>query len=341
MSHSNGHDDPPFPADPEMIEAIREVREAAAEAIREAFARNPDASPEQVNAVLHAQVSALNRRPQRDLAGLSPDQVQRLISDDWEGRGGAVRLNEAIAAERLKGARTFQNARVLLSYLQEQGAAKATATGNLNRATVAALMEQMDWRPGYLDELRRHSKVINESDAFPLHLLRVVAELAGLIKRRTAKYSLTRQGAAMLAEEKAGELFARLFRTTFRKLNLGYVDGLPEVPGFQSTVAFPLYRFGQVGGDWRQPGELLAGRVLLPFLRGELPPREYHDPLATMLETRLLRPLEGFGLVEQKEVPGGHRLIPNQAYRKSPLYDRFLRFHLPPTLLKARHAREA
>jgi hypothetical protein len=336
MSDSNGPPEPPFPLDVEhMRKLMQQARATAEEVLREELARNPGASLEDLNAALQKHSETMNRRPQQEMGGLSPTQVRQLLSDGWEGRAGAVRLNSALTLKDLETSRTLYNARVFLRYLEEQGQAKATSAGNLSRAAVAALLERMQWPAGFVEEVHKYSKVLNEMEVFPIHVLRLVLDLGGLIKRRTGKFSLTRRGATMLADEQAGELFALLFRTTFRKLNLGYLDGLPPVPDFQNTVAYPLYRLGQVMGNWKLPEEVVD-RVVLPFLRSQLPPEEYMDPLALMLVTRLLRPLESFGLVEQNEVPDKRRLLPSHAYRKTPLYDRFLRFHLPPMLPQPR-----
>ena len=50
------------------------------------------------------------------------------------------------------------------------------------------------------------------------------------------------------------------------------------------------------------------------------------DEAARQLETRVLEPLTGFGLLEKRRLPGGHRYLPQYEYRKSRLYDRFIRF---------------
>jgi hypothetical protein len=117
-------------------------------------------------------------------------------------------------------------------------------------------------------------------------------------------------------------------RTHFRTPNLAYLDGAGPAPGFQYTVAYTLYRFANVGRAWRVPGEL-TGELLLPAVRDELAPDAGYDRAALVLETRVLRPLEGFGLAEAREVapaPGEH--LRRVAYRKAALFDRLFRFAL-------------
>ena len=132
----------------------------------------------------------------------------------------------------------------------------------------------------------------------------------------------------MLDTARAGELFATLFRAHFLRVNLALLDGVGEAPGFQHAIAFSLYRFGQVGNDWQTPAELKT-ELVLPPIREEVPTGVYHDPLDILVENRLLRPLEGFGLADVQALPREpDSWREEHRYRKTPLFDRFLLFAL-------------
>jgi hypothetical protein len=272
-------------------------------------------------------MDAYNRRGQADMGGLSPVQVQRLLSSGWEGEGGAVRLTEDLGLPELAGARILHNARAFLAALREEDGTRATSAGNLNRKFVQAMVERLAWRPGFVEDLRRWNKVVNEEDAWPLHRLRLLLDLAGLVTRRKGRFRATRRSELVTADDRAGALFALLFRSHFRTLNLAYLDGAPEAPGFQETIAYTLYRFGVVGDAWRSPEELAAG-LLLPTLRERLEEEPPPDPAPLILRTRLLGPLEDFGLADLREEPGEQRWETRRFYRKTALFDRFLRFEL-------------
>src|SRR5450759_5173778 len=62
----------------------------------------------------------------------------------------------------------------------------------------------------------------NEEDVPDLKELRVVLGLAGLLKKRHGRFSLTRRGEQMLAAEQSGRLFALLLRTYFGRFNMFY-----------------------------------------------------------------------------------------------------------------------
>lgn len=107
----------------------------------------------------------------------------------------------------------------------------------------------MHWRPGQKEDTIRFNKVLNEHDVRPLHIIRIICELARLVRRRKRKFLVTNKGQQLLGEQKAGELYTLLFRTFFRQFNLSYLDGLPECYGLQGTIAYSLYRLKKVGAS--------------------------------------------------------------------------------------------
>jgi hypothetical protein len=255
--------------------------------------------------------------------------VHRLLEADWEGEGSAVQVNASLALDELEPSTTLHNARLFLALLAEMGTAKATPKGNLPRAFVAAFHERMRWAPDTLGrEWLAERKIINEDDLTPLHLQHVLLQLAGLIKRRKGNFSLTRRGQQHSGAERAGALFATLFRTYFRVFNLAYLDGYGPVPGLQRSIAFTLHRFGQVGGEWRRADDLTRDLVL-PAVLAEVPPPRYSDPLPNILRLRVLNPLEGFALAEMREIPRAPGEWGREfEYRKGPLFGRVLRFEV-------------
>ncbi len=286
----------------------------------------PD-SLDELESRLAEAADAYNRRPQPELGGLAPCQLHRLLTADWAEPGGPLELDRSLRLPELEGARVLANARIALGALARSGGTRATAAGNLNRRFVAEMVEAMVWPPGQREDLYRYNKVVNEADAWPLHLVRVLLDLAGLVRRRKGAFRITRRGEALLPDEQAGELYALLFRTRFRDMNLAYMTRGPEAPGLQHAVAYSLYRFAQLGDRWKLAEELVDD-VLLPEVRDEIPPSEFFDLSELLLKTRVLMPLESFGLAAERRLPGDDPLTAPRQYRKTPLYDRFLRFNL-------------
>ncbi len=313
MSGSDSHDPASHPLD-----AIRDAVEAL-------LRSDPTSTLGEINAVAARGALAYNRTPQEELGGLSPAQMHGLLTDDWSGTG-VVRLDGALGPDDVAPSQTLKNVRLLLEAVGECGTVRATARGNLPRALVHALADRMlvpaNYPAGHLSDR------LNEEDVVPLHRARVLAELAGLMKRRKGEYSLTARGSRLAREERSGDLYTLLFSTYFRTMNLAYFDRFGHnAPAFQHMIAYLLYGFGRLGESWRSPAEIAAAILPAPVL-SELPPSGGLDWAPSVTERRLLAPLEAFALAESRALGDERDFVRRRAYRPTPLFHRFLRFEL-------------
>lgn len=285
----------------------------------------------ELNASVRARMDHYNSTPQAELAGLSPIEAFELLRGDWETTG-PLRLNHELTLHDLADAEFFHNARTLMAELRDRGVVKATAAGNLNRTFVGEMLERMRWPAGFAAEVHRFNRVLNELDVFPLHLLRLVLQLAGLVRKRKG-FLISREGLALLDDGRAGELYTLLFRTFFRDLNLGYLDRFPLVEWLQAAVSFALYALARVPAEWAEP-QKLAEMVWPPNLQFDEPAPELEARIPGIgwlyagqaTATRLLQPLSRFGLLERRELPPLHGWDRPFEVRKTPLLGRFLRF---------------
>lgn len=280
-----------------------------------------------LNRELNKISDAHNKRPCAEFGGLSPEQVGNLLYTPFGSPESGLQLNTDLSLDDLRHAEILMNARV---FLRELDVINWTATtkklGNLNRKFVASMLEKMQWPDGFIEELWRFNKVANEEDVFPLHILRIVLEQARLIRKVSGEMRVTKQGKALCKDEAAGELFALLFTTFFGTFELSYLDRMPEHPMLQNALAYSLYRLGRDGGTWQTP-EQLSEALLLPRVAQEADQSDYVNMPALLTETRILRPLGRFALVESQDGigPSGYWKEMIQA-RKMPLFDKFVRF---------------
>ncbi len=307
-------DDQPSPG---VQDLVQEIEEAGLE------------TEEDIRAYLAQRVGDHNHTPLKGLGGISPAQAQALIEEGFDG-DGYLRIAEDLSLDELETSGFLHNARLFLMRLQEMGGAKATTAGNLTRAFVGEMLEAMRLPPGYLEEIHRMNKVVNEEDAWILHVLRLNLEIAGLVKRRKGTFSITRKGRSMLSPESAGRLLAHLFSTYFGRFNLDYGRRISRGSGLQPIVPLFLWQTGFRAGAWISEAEL--ARLVLPPKRD--PESESRGDGwsgdALDFEYQILEPLKWFGLMEEKLKPqavGGR--YPSQdsiLVKKTPLFDRFLRF---------------
>jgi hypothetical protein len=272
-------------------------------------------------------VGGYNQTPLEGLGGISPAQAQALIEEGLEGEG-ILRIAEDLSAEEVSSPDFLANARLLLTRLGETGGTKATAAGNLTRAFVGKMLEAMRLPPGYLAETHRMNKVVNEDDVWPLHVLRVNLEVAGLVKLRKGTFSLTKRGRSMLPPESAGRLYAHLFRSYFRKFNLDYGSRFSRTSGLQFAVPLLLWQMGIRAEKWISVAELAD--LILPPRSHQTPEGGGRSEGAFDLRHQVLKPLVGFGLLEEQRKPeaAGERYpgLDSILVRKTPLFDRLLRF---------------
>jgi hypothetical protein len=286
----------------------------------------PFGSLEDANRALTVFTDEYNQRPQAELGGLSPDQMAQLLYGDWVGHG-ALLLNESLTIEELGSVAFLADARTLLAYIRDSGPVKATSAHNLPRAVIAALLPRLRMPVQHRVTVEYGLPgPVNEADVLWLSPLRHVSMFAGLLIRRKG-FRVTARGSELLSDDRAGELYALLFRTLFRTLDLRALGRDDRHPGLQSTVAYSFYKLRECAGDWSS-AESLAEHAWLASAKE--PPSEWEaanvDFRHYAFRHRVLDPLTQFGLMEERGLRTDVRWRDSVEYRTTPLFPRFLRF---------------
>lgn len=286
----------------------------------------PFASIEDAQRAMDAQMRGYNSRPQADLGGLSPSQMYDLLYGDWKSTG-ALRLNEHLTLDDLSGAAILADARTLIAYIRDEGPVKETAARYLPPAAVVALLPglRMLLEPGIS---RNHTfKTPSREAEVPWLLeLREIMTFGKLLVRRKG-VRITTLGRALLPVERAGELYAHVFRTFFRSFNLSVLDGASLNAGLQGTLAYSLHMLRSTAREWKSPKEL-AQSSWLESAKDPLDAweRTSGDHRYIPFKCRVLDPLVQFGLLEIRPHKRDGAMRWESDYRCSPLYARFLRF---------------
>lgn len=313
----DGCESPPFRELPPHLQGIEEL-------LRSGELETMD----ELQAWVGTQTEGYNEAPQGELSGLSPAQAHALLGGDWKG-GGPLRLTEDLPLDQLVGAPMLTNARILLQAAIENDGLLATKAGNLRRVVVTEMLDRMTWPDGYAERVRQANKTINEDDVWGLHVLRVVLDVAGLLRRRKGRFKVTRDGRRLVKESNASALLAHIFRAYFREFNLSYLDRDSDAPDLQYLVPLLLWRIGAEGRNWVD-AEALAKQVLPDSLR-----RDPEDPPmcsdwgVSRCQRRVVEPLVRFGLLEERVVsPIDEKWWRRRAeVRVTPLFDQLLTFH--------------
>jgi len=292
----------------------------------------PQAQLDELNRKLASITQAYNTTPDPKMGGLSSEQVARLIYLDWGETGSPIRFNTDLPLDVFEKAPFFRQSRTLLKALLDSGGVKATSSKNLPRNFVSELFPRI-CDATLVDGIHHYKKVLNEQDVWPMHMARVVAQVAGLIRLRKGIFTVTAAKAALLSDNRAGELYRCLFVAFFRKFNLDYSHrGTIEAGGLQTCAGYTLLRLGQVAEEWC-PVDELPESTLLPAVRYEINAaiqRFSYWTVSIVLTNRLLSPLIEWGLLEGREEPTSKFTSDLKAVRITPLFKAFLSFSIDP-----------
>lgn len=297
----------------------------------EAEGRDSELEMEAIHRFLVEKYQRQNTTPDPEMGGLSPEQVFRLAYSAWGEPDSPIQFNTGMTPGDCERSPFFRRMRTMLCAVRDAGGVKATATKNFNRKFVGEMVD------GLLSDKERaditqYFKAPNEQDVFPLHVVRVVAQIAGLLRLYKGTFLVPKTKQALLTPERAGDLFRELFITFFLKFDLSYLVRFgPKAESVQASAGYTLYRLGIVADDWHS-AEALPGEVLLPAVRSEVEEEiagNEFESVGRVLEYRLIKPLIDWGLLEGRyentESPYFKSLV---SLRVTPLYRNFLRFSI-------------
>jgi hypothetical protein len=233
----------------------------------------------------------------------------------------AIRIANELSVGEIAGSPVARNTLILLRQAIECDGLPLTATGNLSRAAVAEMCKLIEWPDYNQADAFRVNKVINEPDFLPLHVVRQLAQAAGLVRAQRGKLIATPLGKSMLSDTKQAALLAILFHLAFWHMDLGYFARglLGSWP--QTDAGVVLWSLSVCADEWQSPEKLTRlCTIPEPAMFSET-----WDRTPYAMEARILRPLLWFGLLEHRseEIPGS-RFGENHFYRKAELFERLL-----------------
>jgi hypothetical protein len=297
------------------------------EEIRQALEGQEFGSFEELQSAVDRMTGGRNRQAIEDFCGLSPEQMFRFLHFPFTSPDIA-RFAETLPQP--------PEAPVLaLFMLLTDGCAgsgmKATAKGNLPRAFCqeAALSY---WGAEKYEGWTLGHGVRQERDCLELNVIRLISELAGLLRKYRGRFLLTKKAGTLLAAG-AGKVYLELFEAYAGKFNWGYSDGYADLVIVQQSFLYSLFLLHRFGDPFRPPA--FYEEKFLRAFPGVL--REIAEPGYKTKEDYIghcytLRTMERFahffGLIEIKALSPG--IFPHQIeIRKSPLLDQFVNFSFP------------
>jgi len=237
--------------------------QALVDEIAEAAAQQPFMSLEELDALAKQRMNQRNQRALDEFCGLSPEQMTHLLHAPFDSPE-TVRFSTDIASIR-----ETEIMRVFIPLIEVIGECglKTTAKGNLPLKFCKAMAEQLrqadDGDGGGIRRLRIGG-ISSEVDLEVLHCTRLVAQLAGLIRKYRGKFVLTRKCQKMQISGAYGEIYLELFKAYTTKFNWGYRDGYPEAGIVQHSFLYTLFLLASFGNT-QQPQQFYEDKFLAAF----------------------------------------------------------------------------
>ena len=309
-------------ADQQSFNPAREINEELRQLLEGKQLDSLEAMQTEVDRFMQAR----NHAPLSEFHGLSPSQMQQLLDRPFDAPE-LVRFNEVLPVEsNAPVARLFK---LLAEAIGEQGV-KPTAKGNLPRALCREVAQVYLGEEGY-DKATRFGGINKEEDFFELHQLRLVAEMAGLLRKYRGRFILSRECKTMLAGPGMAAIYPRLLRTFASEYNWAYGDGYQELLFIQRSFLFTVYLLWRYGDELRSSRFYVEAYIeAFPALLGEIVPTTYSEPEDTLARCYRLRTLtrfaEWFGLIEVKKSDDPLAMISDFELRRTPLLEQVLRW---------------
>ncbi len=230
-------------------------------------------SLDEVQAFVGRHTLQRNRKPLDEFHGLSAEQMHCMLNLPFASPD-LVHFPEVLDE---RPAAPIMSLFAMLSDAIGDKGLKPTAKGNLPQkfCREAALAY---WDEDQYRENTRFGGINREEDFLDLHITRLTAELAGLIRKYKGRFILSRDCRAVLNGQGLAALYPRLFRAYVEQFNWGYWDRYPELRLIQTAFLFTLYLLTRYGDTW-QPHEFYENGFLsaFPMVLDELP----HDQVFT------------------------------------------------------------
>lgn len=261
-------------------------------------AMNPNLSLDELNVVIQHKMQARNNRPDPDFCGLSPTQMTNWLYAPFdELQWVTITTPEVLSSSPVMRYLTL----ILDEAMQNEGTFKATSKGNLPAKLVKQASELL---PEFaVSQFPRNISISefsgsNEDKFNALHYTRVLAEIAGIIYRRSGCYHVKKDAQKQYQKQGLQAFFKPMLEAAISKYNWGYLDGFKQDVDLRTFWLFMLWRIQSHNRVDQLTEEVITAfpDVLLAFS-----PDDYFSPeqnLGTLIESRFIeRFLQFWGFV--------------------------------------------
>lgn len=207
-------------------------------------------SIDEAQAFLDDLVAKKNTEPIPEFLNLSPEQMYRMLYSPFSETSDILALNRSLSKEDLLDIPVVKETVYFLKRLSELQPLKATLKGNLPQAFAREMHDKFPEHPRY------HYPIRSEEEDSKLSALRHVVDMAGWIKKRNQKFSLTQKGQIVVQKGFGTDDFFYLFETYTREFNWASRGLYPDLDIIQESFLFCCYLLYRKAKTYIQTNEL-------------------------------------------------------------------------------------
>jgi len=271
-------------------------------------------------------VATKNAEPVPEFLGLSPEQMYRLLHSPFTGTTDILTFNRNLLKEDLLDIPVVKETIYFLKRLSELQPLKATAKGNLPQAFAREMHGQFPEYPNF------HYPIRSEEQDSKLSALRHLLDMAGWVKKRNQKFSLTQKGQIVVQNGFGIDDFFHLFETYTIKFNWASRDLYPNLDIIQESFLFSCYFLYRETKTYIQVNEITTSFIrAFPAVLNKVERIPFMEPEEEVRYAFYLRFIERFceyfGLVAiQREK--GKSLDLKYAIQITPLFEKLFDWKL-------------
>lgn len=254
-------------------------------------AMNPNLTLDELNVVVQHKTEQANNQPQPDFCGLSPNQMTNWLYAPFN----QLQWVTIRTPEDLSGSPVMRYLHLILEEaMQNGGSFKATVKGNLPSKLVK---QANDILPEFaVSQFNAHISISeyagsNEEKFNALHYTRVLAELSGIIYRRSGRYHVKKTAQKEYQTHGLKAFFIPMLEAATTQYNWGYLDGWQQDAELRLFWVFMLWRIHKHGSVEQLVEEVIDA---FPDLILQLEPETYQTPMGLLHRLIELRFVERF-----------------------------------------------
>lgn len=262
------------------------------------LAMNPNLSPDELNAALQHKVHDRNNQPHPDFCGVTPTQMANWLYAPFDQlKWVTISPPDSLSASPVMR----YLALILDEAMAQEGSFKATSKGNLPTKLVKQASELL---PEFtVAQFERDISISefagsNEDKFNALHYTRVLAEISGIIYRRSGRYHVKKSTQKQYQALGIQTFFKPMLEAAISKYNWGYLDGFEFDADLRTFWLFMLWRIQSHNKVDQLVEEVMTA---FPDLLQGFPADNYFSPernLSMLIESRFIeRFLQFWGFV--------------------------------------------